>query len=52
MGMNWLTHPDLIKRLQNGKRLDNIPNVTHLYGRNDKGDDWRIGYVDYPVAVY
>ncbi|KAF4611021.1 hypothetical protein D9613_006475 [Agrocybe pediades] len=52
MGINWLTHPDLIKRLQHGKRLDNVPDMIHLYGRNDRSDDWRIGYVDYSVAVY
>ncbi|KAK2459474.1 hypothetical protein APHAL10511_008508 [Amanita phalloides] len=49
-GFNYLIHPDLAKRIQYGKPLDNIPNFPHLYGAGAK--DLRPGYTDYPEANY
>ncbi|KAG5646395.1 hypothetical protein DXG03_003718 [Asterophora parasitica] len=51
IGFNWITHPDLVKRVQNGKALDNIPDIQHLqWGKDDR--DLDVGYTDYPVAQY
>ncbi|KAF7293124.1 Oxidored-FMN domain-containing protein [Mycena kentingensis (nom. inval.)] len=36
-GLNWLTHPDLAKRIEHGKPLDNVPDFAHLYG--EQGED-------------
>ncbi|KAF7292282.1 Oxidored-FMN domain-containing protein [Mycena kentingensis (nom. inval.)] len=49
-GLNWLTHPDLAKRIQHGKPLDNVPDFAHLYG--EQGVDPSVGYTDYKVAEY
>ncbi|KAF7296789.1 Oxidored-FMN domain-containing protein [Mycena indigotica] len=49
-GVNWLIHPDLAKRIQHGKPLDNEPDWMHLYGA--EGTDPAIGYTDYKAAVY
>ncbi|KAK7035738.1 Artemisinic aldehyde Delta(11(13)) reductase [Favolaschia claudopus] len=49
-GFNSIVHPDLGKRIQNGKALDNVPNIQLFYGHPDV--DPAIGYVDYPEAVY
>jgi len=51
IGFNWITHPDLLKRVLHGKPLDNIPDIPHLQSKNESGD-WSIGYTDYPTAVY
>ncbi|KAF8966607.1 hypothetical protein BDZ97DRAFT_1657479 [Flammula alnicola] len=51
IGLNWITHPDLVKRIEHGKPLDNRPDFALMQtGKN--GDSWGIGYTDYPVAVY
>ena len=51
IGFNWITHPDLAKRVEHGKPLDNIPDIPHL--QTKAGDDnWSKGYTDYPIAVY
>ncbi|KAK7038328.1 Oxidored-FMN domain-containing protein [Favolaschia claudopus] len=49
-GLLWITHPDLGRRLKEGKPLDNVPNLAHLYGA--EGVDPAIGYTDYKEAVY
>ncbi|KAJ7067618.1 hypothetical protein C8F01DRAFT_1228214 [Mycena amicta] len=49
-GLNWLTHPDLAKRITAGKALDNAPDFAHLYGA--EGVDPALGYTDYKAAVY
>ncbi|KAK7045297.1 Oxidored-FMN domain-containing protein [Favolaschia claudopus] len=49
-GLNWLTHPDLGRRLKEGKLLDNAPNFMTLYGA--PGVDPAIGYTDYKEAIY
>jgi len=51
IGFNWITHPDLVKRVLHGKALNNIPDIPHLQ-TNSESDDWRVGYTDYPIAVY
>jgi 2,4-dienoyl-CoA reductase-like NADH-dependent reductase (Old Yellow Enzyme family) len=51
IGFNWITHPDLAKRVEHGKPLDNIPDIPHLQTRADD-DNWSKGYTDYPIAVY
>jgi len=51
-GMLWLTHPDLAKRIQFGKLIDNVPNYPLLYGAGGTVEDQRKGYTDYPAAVY
>ncbi|KAJ7611626.1 hypothetical protein FB45DRAFT_312665 [Roridomyces roridus] len=49
MGVPWLTHPDLARRIQAGKVLDNVPDVRMFY---NSGADPGIGYLDYKEAVY
>ena len=51
IGFNWITHPDLVKRVIHGKPLNNIPDFPHLQTKSESGD-WSIGYTDYPTAVY
>lgn len=51
IGFNWITHPDLVKRVEHGKPLDNVPDIPHLQAKAVDGD-WSKGYTDYPVAVY
>ena len=51
IGFNWITHPDLLKRVLHGKPLDNIPDMTHLQTKSEAGD-WSVGYTDYPTALY
>ncbi|PPQ80754.1 hypothetical protein CVT26_006965 [Gymnopilus dilepis] len=50
IGFNWITHPDLTKRVKHGKALDNVPDIPHLQTNKDSRD-WKTGYTDYPVAV-
>ncbi|KAF9470875.1 flavoprotein NADH-dependent oxidoreductase [Pholiota conissans] len=50
-GFNFITHPDLVKRVQNGKPFDNAPDFAHLQTNKDSGD-WATGYTDYPTATY
>ncbi|KAF8216741.1 hypothetical protein K438DRAFT_1914537 [Mycena galopus ATCC 62051] len=49
MGMNWITHPDLGRRIKAGKQLDNAPNFTLLYGA--EGVDPALGYTDYKLLL-
>ncbi len=49
-GFNYLTHPDLAKRVLYNKPLDNQPNFPHMYGAGN--EDLHIGYTDYPAAKY
>lgn len=48
-GISFITHSDLVKRVQNGKPLDNAPNYAHLYGV--PGVDIHVGFTDYPIAA-
>ncbi|KAG6855753.1 hypothetical protein H0H87_011314 [Tephrocybe sp. NHM501043] len=50
IGFNWITHPDLVKRIQQGKPLDNIPDIKHLQGFKDSAA-LSVGYTDYPTAT-
>lgn len=49
-GLNWVTHPDVGRRIKANKALDNAPDFAHLYGA--VGVDPALGYVDYKEAVY
>ncbi|KAJ7187787.1 hypothetical protein C8R46DRAFT_978591 [Mycena filopes] len=49
-GIPWLAHPDLAKRAQHGKPLDNTPDIGTFYGHPDTPA--HIGYTDYPMAKY
>ncbi|KJA23282.1 hypothetical protein HYPSUDRAFT_163557 [Hypholoma sublateritium FD-334 SS-4] len=51
IGFNFITHPDLVKRVLHGKPFDNIPDIPHLQ-TNKHSTDWSAGYTDYPVAKY
>ncbi|KIK59288.1 hypothetical protein GYMLUDRAFT_245363 [Collybiopsis luxurians FD-317 M1] len=52
-GIPWITHPDLAKRLQYGKPLDNQVDFATLYGvYYGSEEEQRKGYVDYPAAQY
>ena len=51
IGFNWVSHPDLVKRLLHGKPLNNIPDIPNLQSTDESGD-WSVGYTDYPTAVY
>ncbi|KAJ7239021.1 FMN-linked oxidoreductase [Mycena haematopus] len=49
-GVPWLAHPDLARRVQSGKPLDNVPDVHTFYGGPDVPPER--GYTDYPAAGY
>ncbi|KAF8903313.1 hypothetical protein CPB84DRAFT_1845856 [Gymnopilus junonius] len=49
-GIGWISHPDLTKRIEYGLPLDTPPSVAHLYSPKE-GEDWSIGYTDYPIAA-
>ncbi|KAJ7632137.1 hypothetical protein FB45DRAFT_1026329 [Roridomyces roridus] len=49
MGIPWLTHPDLARRIRAGKALDNVPDVATFY---NPAADPAAGYLDYEEAVY
>ena len=49
IGLNWITHPDLVKRVVHGKPLNNITDFAHIHPGSD---DWSVGYTDYPSAAY
>ncbi|KAH9477118.1 NADP-dependent oxidoreductase lnbE [Psilocybe cubensis] len=51
IGFNWITHPDLAKRVEHGKPLNNMPDIPHLQTSKTSGD-WATGYTDYPTATY
>ncbi|KAF9457744.1 hypothetical protein BDZ94DRAFT_1301697 [Collybia nuda] len=51
IGFSWITHPDLMRRVEHNKPLDNIPDIKHLQWGKDESS-FAIGYTDYPVAVY
>ena len=48
IGFSWITHPDLVKRLEQGIPLNNAPNFAGLQPQKAEGD-WSIGYTDYPT---
>ncbi|KAJ7785688.1 flavoprotein NADH-dependent oxidoreductase [Mycena metata] len=49
-GIPWIAHPDLAKRIQLGKPLDNTPHVKSFYGHPDTPP--QLGYTDYPALSY
>ncbi|CAK5266264.1 unnamed protein product [Mycena citricolor] len=49
IGIPWISHPDLGRRIKAGKPLDNVLDGPHVYG----GDyEPSIGFLDYPEAIY
>ncbi|KAJ7139517.1 hypothetical protein C8R44DRAFT_605891 [Mycena epipterygia] len=46
-GVLWITHPDLAKRIQHGKPLDNVADVKSFYGHPNT--PLQLGYTDYPA---
>ena len=48
IGIPFISHPDLVKRVKHGKPLDNPVQSTYLYGVKNGG----VGYTDYPEATY
>ncbi|THU90444.1 flavo protein NADH-dependent oxidoreductase [Dendrothele bispora CBS 962.96] len=51
-GTAWIAHPDLAKRVQYGKPLDNQPDPKTFYGHSTDLEELRKGYTDYPEAKY
>ncbi|KAJ6627632.1 hypothetical protein B0H10DRAFT_2210145 [Mycena sp. CBHHK59/15] len=49
-GALWLAHPDLAKRIQHSKAINNELDLPHLYGNLDV--DPALGYTDYPAITY
>ncbi|KAJ7258395.1 hypothetical protein B0H12DRAFT_1109815 [Mycena haematopus] len=49
-GMLFISHPDLGRRIKEGKPLDNVLDYQFLYGA--EGVDPALGYLDYKEAVY
>ncbi|KAJ6496173.1 flavoprotein NADH-dependent oxidoreductase [Mycena sanguinolenta] len=50
MGRNWISHPDLVRRIKAGKALDNAFDFPGFHGV--EGRDPAVGYVDYTKATY
>ena len=49
VGLNWITHPDYAKRVEQGVALDNRPDMPTLQQSKDD-EDWSSGYTDYPAV--
>ncbi|CAK5266260.1 unnamed protein product [Mycena citricolor] len=49
IGIPWISHPDLTRRVKAGKPLDNPLDGPHTHGGNFEPS---IGYLDYPEATY
>ncbi|KAJ6462497.1 hypothetical protein C8R45DRAFT_1178158 [Mycena sanguinolenta] len=50
IGVPWISHPDVAKRIKAGKPLDNAVDMELLYGK--EGVNLAVGYLDYKEAVY
>ena len=50
IGLDWITHPELAKRVLHGKPLDNVIDVSHVQGKPTQ--DWAVGYTGCPAAIY
>ena len=52
-GLLFISHPDLARRVQHGKPLNNAVQFGHLYGGQNGGSgDTGVGYTDYLEATY
>ncbi|KAJ7580141.1 hypothetical protein C8J56DRAFT_1006494 [Mycena floridula] len=51
-GRPFIPHPDLAKRIESGKPLDNQIDWTRLYGTGKDEATEAKGYTDYPAATY
>jgi 2,4-dienoyl-CoA reductase-like NADH-dependent reductase (Old Yellow Enzyme family) len=52
IGFMWIAHPDLAKRVEHGKPLDNPPVVSLFQGHGGSVEEQRAGYTDYSEATY
>jgi len=52
LGIQFISHPDLVKRVEHGKPLDNPVQFGHLYGGQNLDGASAAGYIDYPEATY
>jgi len=52
IGLPFIPHPDLVKRVKHGKPLDNPVQFGHLYGGQNPDGPSGVGYTDYPEAMY
>jgi len=50
IGFQFITHPDLVKRVLHGKPLDNVPDFAHLQWGKNADEDMSKGYTDYPLV--
>ncbi|KAH9478468.1 N-ethylmaleimide reductase [Psilocybe cubensis] len=50
IGLRWATHPDLVKRIEQGIPLNNPPKMQLLQATASK-EDYASGYTDYPTAA-
>ncbi|KAJ7660249.1 hypothetical protein DFH06DRAFT_1043976, partial [Mycena polygramma] len=48
-GLDWVTHPDLGRRIEAGKALDNKPDWARMY---EVDGNPAVGYLDYKEATY
>jgi len=51
-GIPWISHPDLAKRMQHGKPIDQNPIISLFYGHGGELEAQKKGYTDYPSADY
>jgi 2,4-dienoyl-CoA reductase-like NADH-dependent reductase (Old Yellow Enzyme family) len=53
LGRPWISHPDLVKRFEQGKPMDQESDFMTLYGVDPTSDieAQRKGYTDYPFAT-
>lgn len=52
-GRPWIAHPDVAKRIEYGKPLDNQLDFATLYGKYlGTEEEQKKGYIDYPPAKY
>ncbi|KAJ3511993.1 hypothetical protein NLJ89_g3778 [Agrocybe chaxingu] len=49
IGLDYIAHPDLVKRIEHGVPLDNPPNIR-CFQTEDDDEDWSKGYTDYPMC--
>lgn len=49
-GMPWIANPDLAKRFEHGKELNQNIDFGGLYGRGGDMESEKKGFTDYPTA--
>lgn len=51
IGLDWITHPELAKRVLHEKPLGNVLEVPHTV-QGKPAQDWAVGYTGCPAAIY